>query len=54
MKQAYFQLGRAYSKLGRMDEAKAALRKLDELNRSEIPGPGRSSTGDANPKPDTP
>jgi len=54
MKQAYFQLGRAYSKLGRMDEAKAALRKLDELNRSEIPGQGRSSTGNANPKPDRP
>jgi Flp pilus assembly protein TadD len=39
MKQAYFLLGRAYSKVGRLDEAKAALKKLDELNRAEIPGP---------------
>ena len=54
MKQAYFLLGRAYSKLGRVDEAKAALRKLDALNRSEIPGGDKGSTGDANPKPDTP
>src|SRR6266550_7712387 len=38
MKQAYFLLGRAYSKVGRLDEAKAALKKLDELNRAEIPG----------------
>jgi tetratricopeptide (TPR) repeat protein len=54
MKQAYFLLGRAYSKLGRLDEAKAALKKLDELNRAEIPGQEKGSTGDANPKPGTP
>jgi tetratricopeptide (TPR) repeat protein len=52
MKQAYFLLGRAYSKLGRLDEAKAAVKKLDELNRSEIPGQDKSSTGTT--KPDTP
>src|SRR6267378_1645961 len=54
MKQAYFLLGRAYSKLGRMDDAKVALKKLDELNRSEIPGQRKSSSSDAHPKPDTP
>jgi tetratricopeptide (TPR) repeat protein len=54
MKQAYFLLGRAYSKLGRQDEAKAALKKLDELNRSEMPSQDKTSTGDANRKPDTP
>ena len=37
MKQAYFLLGRAYSKLGREVEAQAAFKRLDELNRSEIP-----------------
>ena len=36
------------------DEAKAALKKLDELNRAEIPGQEKGPTGDANPKPDTP
>jgi len=36
-KQAYFLLGRAYSKLGQQDESKAAFKKLDELNRAEIP-----------------
>ncbi len=51
MKQAYFLLGRAYSKLGRQDEAKAALKKLDELNRAEIPGQDKNSAGDTNPKP---
>lgn len=54
IKQAYFLLGRAYSRVGRLDEAKAALKKLDELNRAEIPGQEKGSTGDANPKPDTP
>jgi predicted Zn-dependent protease len=54
MKQAYFLLGRAYSKLGRMDEAKAALKRLDELNRAEIQGQKKSFTGDSNPRPDTP
>jgi Flp pilus assembly protein TadD len=52
MKQAYFLLGRAYSKLGRQDEAKAALKKLDELNRSEMPGQDKNSAGDTNPKPE--
>lgn len=37
LKQAYFLLGRAYAKTGRQEEAKAALQKLDELVRSEIP-----------------
>src|SRR5882724_5184354 len=36
-KQAYFLLGRPYSKLGRQEESKSAFQKLDELNRSEIP-----------------
>ncbi len=54
MKQAYFLLGRAYSRVGRLDEAKAALKKLDELNRAEIPGQEKGSTGDTNPRPDTP
>src|SRR6202158_618331 len=54
MKQAYFLLGRAYSKVGRLEEAKAALKKLDELNRAEIPGQEKGSTGDTNPKPETP
>jgi tetratricopeptide (TPR) repeat protein len=52
MKQAYFLLGRAYAKLGRLDQAKAAVKKLDELNRSEIPGQDRNSTGAT--KPETP
>jgi tetratricopeptide (TPR) repeat protein len=51
LKQAYFLLGRAYSKLGRQEEAKAALRKLDELNREEVPGPGKESSAEGNPKP---
>jgi tetratricopeptide (TPR) repeat protein len=38
MRQAYFLLGRAYAKLGRQEEAKEAVRKLDELNRSDVPG----------------
>jgi tetratricopeptide (TPR) repeat protein len=42
-KQAYFLLGRAYSKLGQQQESKAAFQKLDELNRAEIPSqePGK-------------
>jgi tetratricopeptide (TPR) repeat protein len=42
-KQAYFLLGRAYSKLGRQEESKAAFQKLDDLNRAEIPSqePGK-------------
>jgi tetratricopeptide (TPR) repeat protein len=38
MKQAYFLLGRGYSKLGRQAEAQAAFQKLDQMNRSEVPG----------------
>jgi len=37
MKQAYFLLGRAYTKLGRKDEAAAAFKKLDELSGSTAP-----------------
>ncbi len=42
MKQAYFLLGRAYSKLGRPEEAKAAFQKLSELNRAEAQGGAKS------------
>jgi tetratricopeptide (TPR) repeat protein len=45
LKQAYFLLGRIYARLGRMDEAHAALRKLDELSRSEVPGQDQGSAG---------
>ena len=34
MKQAYFLLGRAYSKLGRKPDADAAFQKLDQLDSS--------------------
>ena len=37
MKQAYFLLGRDYTKLGRQQEAQAMFQKLDEMNRSEVP-----------------
>lgn len=37
MKQAYFLLGRAYTKLGRRDEAASAFKKLDELNSTRVP-----------------
>jgi tetratricopeptide (TPR) repeat protein len=47
-KQAYFLLGRAYSKLGRQEESRAAFRKLDEMNRAEIPSQEKGSTA---PKP---
>jgi len=47
MKQAYFLLGRADSKLGRQEEARAALRKLNELNRAEVPGQEKESTSGA-------
>lgn len=52
MKQAYFLLGRAYSKLGRLAESKAAIKKLDELNRAEVPSQTKGPTSDVNPKPD--
>jgi tetratricopeptide (TPR) repeat protein len=35
MKQACLLLGRAYAKLGRLEEAKAAFQQFDELNRAE-------------------
>jgi tetratricopeptide (TPR) repeat protein len=53
MKQAYFLLGRAYSKLGRQDEAQAAFKRLDELNRSEVPEQNKGLPDDS-PKPDAP
>ena len=49
MKQAYFLLGRAYSKLGRQEEAQAAFKKLDELNRSEVPNQDKTTSP---PKPE--
>jgi tetratricopeptide (TPR) repeat protein len=48
MKQAYFLLGRDYTRLGRQQEAQAMFLKLDEMNRSEIPG--NKPTVDANPE----
>jgi len=35
MKEAFALLGRAYLKLGRSQEAKAALQRFDELSRAE-------------------
>lgn len=52
MKQAYFLLGRAYSKLGRQAEASAAIKKLDELNRSEVPSQANGPAGGVRPNPD--
>jgi tetratricopeptide (TPR) repeat protein len=54
MKQSYFLLGRAYSKLGRPDDAQAAFKKLDELNRSEVPAGKEELPGDDHPKADQP
>jgi len=54
MKQAYFLLGRAYTKLGHQDEANAAFKKLDELSRSEVPGQDKGSPNDGSPKADAP
>ena len=42
LKQAYFLLGRAYQKLGRQAEAEAVFSKLDELNRNEAAGQGKT------------
>jgi len=53
MKQAYFLLGRGFSKLGRQAEAQAAFQKLDQMNRSEVPGAGNKPT-DAAPKRELP
>ena len=47
MKQAYFLLGRAYTKLGRKDDAATAFRKLDELNSPALP---KQSHEGADPK----
>ena len=52
MKQAYFLLGRAYAKLGRQEEARAAFKKLDELNRSEVPEQEKRPGTAAAPKPE--
>lgn len=52
MKQAYFLLGRAYSKLGRQEESRAAIKKLDELNRSEVPEQEKRPGTDVGPKPE--
>src|SRR6266700_17876 len=43
MKQAYFLLGRAYTKLDRKDEAAAAFKKLDELSGPTGPHPDTDS-----------
>jgi tetratricopeptide (TPR) repeat protein len=50
LKQAYFMLGRAYQKLGRQAEAKATFSKLDELNRNEAAGQGKTQPGEATRK----
>jgi tetratricopeptide (TPR) repeat protein len=50
MKQAYVLLGRAYSKLGRPEEAKAAFRKFDELNVAELQNDGAKLESAPRPK----
>lgn len=52
MRQAYFLLGRAYTRLGHKDEATAAFRKLDELDRSAVPGQTRGQPDNASEKPE--
>ena len=52
MKQAYFLLGRAYSKLGKPEEARVAIQKLDELNRSEVPEERKKTSAPVTPKPE--
>src|SRR6266568_6383790 len=52
MKQAYFLLGRAYAKLGKAEEARVAIQKLDELNRSEVPEERKKTSGPVTPKPE--
>ncbi len=49
MRQAYLLLARAYSNLGRPEEAKAALQKVDELDRAELYGKPKSNST-AHPK----
>ena len=53
MKQAYFLLGRAYTKLGRKDEAAAAFKKLDALNSSAVPAESDEGSTRANSEPRT-
>src|SRR5215475_15063583 len=50
LKQAYFMLGRAYQKLGRQAEARAAFSKLDEQDRNEAAGQGKTQPGEAKRK----
>jgi tetratricopeptide (TPR) repeat protein len=49
MKQAYFLLGRGYTKLGRQQEAEAMFQKLDQMNRSEVPGAGNRPASEVSP-----
>jgi tetratricopeptide (TPR) repeat protein len=50
MKQAYFLLGRDYTKLGRQQEAQTVFKKLDQMNRSEVPGAGNKPAADLSPE----
>jgi tetratricopeptide (TPR) repeat protein len=52
MKQAYFLLGRDYTKLGHQQEAQAMFQKLDQMNRSEVPG--TKPAGDVTPERELP
>ena len=54
MKQAYFLLGRAYTKLGRKDEAAAAFKKLDELSGPTGPHQNTDSPSSTSMGRDTP
>ena len=48
LRQAYFLLGRAYSKLGRKQEADAAFQKLDQLDSSATSVQSGRSPDDVN------
>jgi tetratricopeptide (TPR) repeat protein len=52
MKQSYFLLGRAYTKLGHKPEAAAAFKKLDELNSTVTPVQSDEGPHDVNTGPD--
>ena len=54
MRQAYFLLGRTYTKLGHKEEADAAFRKLDELDRSAMPSTNRGSPDQGEVSPEMP
>jgi protein O-GlcNAc transferase len=54
MKQAYFLLGRDYTKLGRQQEAQSMFQKLDQMNRSEIPGERKQPAADVSPEQELP